>query len=196
MSWQTLYRLRWLAGWMMATGTRFFWVRKAKHRDRPNTAAEGALLAMAGIGNSAIPWIYFWWRGLDRANYRLPRPMAIAAFVAGCVLDFAGNWLIWRAHADLGRNWHAVSVTTSDQALVTSGVYQFVRHPMYSGHLLWGLAQALLLQNWIAGPSAILTLIALLLYRLRGEEAMLAQRFGAEYESYTSRTGRLFPKLN
>jgi protein-S-isoprenylcysteine O-methyltransferase Ste14 len=38
-------------------------------------------------------------------------------------------------------------------ALVTTGVYSRVRHPMYSA---WALAQALLLPNWIAGPAGLI----------------------------------------
>jgi protein-S-isoprenylcysteine O-methyltransferase Ste14 len=35
--------------------------------------------------------------------------------------------------------------------LVREGVYRSVRHPMYASERLWGIAQALLLQNWVAG---------------------------------------------
>jgi protein-S-isoprenylcysteine O-methyltransferase Ste14 len=195
MSLSAVWRLRWLVGWFAATGIRVFWVRRAHRRDRPETKTEAALLALAGIGNSAIPWVYVWWRGLDRLDYRLPRPIGIAAGVIGAILDTAGNWLIWASHADLGSNWHAVPVATADQTLVTSGVYRYVRHPMYAGHLLWGAGQALLLQNLVAGPAALLTLIPLLLFRTRREEQQLADRFGAEYARYASSTGGLLPKL-
>ena len=195
MTWETLFRPRWLIGWLAATGARFYWVRRSGRRDRPETKAEAALLALAGVGNSAVPWVYFWWRGLDRAGYRLPRRLSIAAFVAGCVCDALGNWLIWRSHSDLGSNWHTVPVTTTDQTLVTSAIYRYVRHPMYAGHMLWGIGQALLLQNWIAGPAGLVTLVPLLLFRTRREENMLAERFGDAYREYARRTGGILPKL-
>jgi protein-S-isoprenylcysteine O-methyltransferase Ste14 len=191
----TVWRLRWLAGWLAATGIRVYWVRKSGRRDRPDTKTEAVLLALAGIGNSAIPWVYVFWRGLDRLDHKLPRPLAIAAGVIGAVFDTAGNWLIWASHADLGVNWHAVPVATADQSLVTSGIYRYLRHPMYAGHLLWGVGQALLLQNLVAGPSALLSLVPLLLFRTRREESQLAARFGGEYAAYAASTGGLLPKL-
>jgi len=77
---------------------------------------------------------------------------------------------------------------------VTSGPYRLVRHPAYSGDLaLWlgaalGTANAILVVLW---PVSIFGTYL----QSREEDALLASKFGAAYESYAKRTGSLVPRL-
>jgi protein-S-isoprenylcysteine O-methyltransferase Ste14 len=59
----------------------------------------------------------------------------------------------------------------------------------------WGFAQALLLQNWIAGLSMLVFFLPVYLYRVPREEQMMLEHFGEEYRSYMNRTGRIIPRL-
>jgi len=104
-------------------------------------------------------------------------------------------WLLWRAHVDLGRNWSPSPEILETHSLVTEGVYRRIRHPMYAAHMLWGVAQALLLGNWIAGPALIATFVPLYLFRAPREEQMLADHFGGAYREHMKRTGRLVPRF-
>jgi len=83
----------------------------------------------------------------------------------------------------------------SEHTLVTSGVYRHIRHPMYAAHLLWAIAQALLLSNWLAGWALLVTFVPLYLVRAPREEHMMLEHFGEEYREYMSRTGGLIPRL-
>jgi protein-S-isoprenylcysteine O-methyltransferase Ste14 len=74
-------------------------------------------------------------------------------------------------------------------------VYRAIRHPMYAAILLFGLAQGLLLQNWLAGWSAAVTFAVMYIGRVRREEQMMCEFFGQEYRDYMQQTGRLFPRL-
>jgi protein-S-isoprenylcysteine O-methyltransferase Ste14 len=65
---------------------------------------------------------------------------------------------------------------------------------MYSALFLLAIAQALVLPNWIAGPSYLFGFGLLYLLRVNVEERMMLDRFGAEYEDYRRRSGRLIPK--
>jgi len=80
------------------------------------------------------------------------------------------------------------------QRVVSTGVYGFVRHPMYLGGILM-FAGAPLLLGSLYGILADLALTVLLMARIRGEEAML----GLELEGYWEYTQkvryRLFPLL-
>ena len=82
-----------------------------------------------------------------------------------------------------------------EHSLVTQGVYRYTRHPMYAAHWLWGIAQALLLQNWIGGLSMLAAFIPLYLYRVPREEQMMLEHFGDEYRSYMDRAGGVVPRL-
>jgi len=66
---------------------------------------------------------------------------------------------------DLGRNWSPKIDVIEGQKLVTDGVYRTLRHPIYAGMWLWGLAQPLLIHNWIAGFALLVTFTPLYLLR-------------------------------
>jgi len=60
---------------------------------------------------------------------------------------------------------------------------------MYAAHLLWAIAQALMLHNWIAGFSLLVVTIPQYLFRVNAEEQMLLEQFGEQYKNYMQRTG-------
>ena len=62
---------------------------------------------------------------------------------------------------------------------------------MYAAHLLWGIAQMLMLHNWIAGFAYLVTLIPRILVRIQNEERSMI-----EYTDYMAKTGAIFPKLS
>jgi protein-S-isoprenylcysteine O-methyltransferase Ste14 len=64
---------------------------------------------------------------------------------------------------------------------------------MYSAFWLWGVAQALLLPNWIAGPAGLVGFGILFVCRIGREERLMIEQFGQDYRSYMSRTGRVTP---
>jgi protein-S-isoprenylcysteine O-methyltransferase Ste14 len=95
----------------------------------------------------------------------------------------------------LGQNWSVTLELHKGHQLVKHGVYRLVRHPMYASILLWDLAQGLLLQNWLAGWSALVAFVVLYALRAPREEQMMCECFGEEYREYMRQTGRLFPRL-
>jgi protein-S-isoprenylcysteine O-methyltransferase len=119
---------------------------------------------------------------------RLPvRVAGLAAGLAGAVL------LAWAA-IGLGRFLMHEAAVRDDHALVVSGPYRLVRHPVYTGYL------ALLLGSGVASLNVWLLLlwpVALLgiLIQAASEEQLLAARFGRDYERYVRRTGRLVPRF-
>jgi protein-S-isoprenylcysteine O-methyltransferase Ste14 len=81
------------------------------------------------------------------------------------------------------------------QTLITHGVYRTIRHPMYASGSLLSLAQALLLQNWVAGPAGVVAFLPLYFVRVPREEQMMLDHFGDDYRSYAAQTGRIVPRL-
>lgn len=117
------------------------------------------------------------------------------SLVAGSAVMAGALWLFYRAHHDLGRNWSPTLQIVESQLLVTTGVYRLVRHPMYLALILYGLGQGLALSNWLAAPACLIGAATLFALRLRAEEHMMRDRFGAAYVRYASRTARLIPGL-
>ncbi|MEO0461518.1 MAG: protein-S-isoprenylcysteine O-methyltransferase [Pseudomonadota bacterium] len=155
--------------------------------DQPEGAKERVLLALVFVGATILPLVLSATGALAFANYTLP----IWAPAIGGVLVVPGQWLFWRSHADLGRNWSIATELHEEQTLVTSGVYSRIRQPMYSANWLMFLAQPLLIQKWIAGWAGPIAFAVVYFNRVPYEEAMMRKQFGEEYDAYMQRSGRL-----
>ncbi|MCK4786082.1 MAG: isoprenylcysteine carboxylmethyltransferase family protein, partial [Desulfobacteraceae bacterium] len=67
---------------------------------------------------------------------------------------------------------------------------------MYLSFFMWAIGQALLIENWLAGPLGLFAFVLIYLFRVGREEQQLLDQFGIEYEKYQKKTGRLLPKLS
>ena len=106
-----------------------------------------------------------------------------------------GLWLFQLSHADLGANWSITLEVREKHTLVTQGVYRRVRHPMYTALLLYSVGQALVLPNYVAGPSYGVTMALLVALRIGPEERMMLEEFGKDYQEYMAQTKRLVPGI-
>ena len=79
--------------------------------------------------------------------------------------------------------------------LVASGLYRFVRNPMYVCVLTIIAGQALLLGQTRLVAYAGVVAVAFHLNVRFYEEPTLRRRFGASYESYCRHVGRWWPRL-
>ncbi len=164
--------------------------RASRSADYRTTKLEALLLSLNFLGLLVIPLVYVFTPWLDWANYSLP---SWAGWLGAAVFA-AAIWLLWRTHADLGKNWTLTPNIRAEHKLVTRGVYRYVRHPMYAAHWLWAMAQVLLLQNWIAGFSMLASFALLYALRVPREEGMMLAHFGDEYRAYMRETGRVLPR--
>ncbi|MFW9846844.1 MAG: methyltransferase family protein [Candidatus Thorarchaeota archaeon] len=82
----------------------------------------------------------------------------------------------------------------SPEALVTDGIYKYIRHPQYAGLFL-------IIFGWLIHWPTLLTLIIFpilsgIYYWLAiQEEKELEDAFGTEYEKYKTLTPRFVPRL-
>ena len=143
-------------------------IRRARrqHKTDKGDLRDRLLIALVGVGQIALPLLFVWTRALDVADRAQPS----ACVPLGVVAMAAGLWLFWRSHVDLGDNWSVTLEIDAKHALVTRGVYRFVRHPMYTSFLVSGLGQALLLANWVAGPAALVAVAVMVIVRVPNEE--------------------------
>jgi protein-S-isoprenylcysteine O-methyltransferase Ste14 len=165
--------------------------RRTAKRLWSDPARELVLLTISASGMIFLPAIYVFTDWPHFADYQF-RP--ILAWLGAFVFAFA-LWLFYRTHKDLGRNWSVTLQIRDRHALVTSGVYRHVRHPMYSAFWLWAVAQALLLPNWIAGPAGLIAFGTLFFLRVGREEELMIQTFDDEYRRYMARTARIVPRI-
>ena len=136
-----------------------------------------------------IPMVAMFSSLLAIADYQL----YLTPFILGTLSMIAFFWLFHRSHKDLGTNWSISLEIRENHSLVTSGVYTYIRHPMYSALFLYSVGQTLLCPNWIAGPSVLAAFTLAYVFRVGHEERMMVDRFGEEYNAYMKRTRRLIP---
>jgi protein-S-isoprenylcysteine O-methyltransferase Ste14 len=121
----------------------------------------------------------------------LYEPFAPAGLLGGAVCLLLGSALGAAAALNLGPNLTPFPRPKADGALVQSGVYAIVRHPIYASVLLLALGWSLLRGST---PALLLTLALALFFdqKARREEAWLLERF-PDYADYRRRVHKLIP---
>ncbi len=115
-------------------------------------------------------------------------------WMGAAILAVGVAGLTW-VHWVLGKNFSSELRIRSDQTLVTSSPYRYVRHPMYSASFLLFLGMGLLAANWFIGAAGLLAYFLIVLSRVSQEEKMMANIFGDQYRRYASTTGRFLPRV-
>ena len=112
----------------------------------------------------------------------------LAALIAG-----GSVWLAMSAIRELGKQWSLQARLIEGHKLVTTGVYQIVRHPIYTAMLGMLIATGLVFSHWIVIVAAILIFMIGTTIRTRIEEKLLAEAFGPEFEEWRSKVPGLVP---
>ena len=82
------------------------------------------------------------------------------------------------------------------QHLVVTGLYRYVRNPMYVAVVAVILGQAILFGDWRLMTYGGLMWLAFHGFVLSYEEPVLAQKFGAQYEDFRANVPRWIPRLS
>lgn len=173
-------------------GIRLPYIRRAmrepvKVSERP--ASDFILLRLGEVAFGAMPLAYILFKVPRFANYPWFPPFV----VIGTLVFLCGIWMIYRAHKDLGRSFSYTLEIREQHELVTNGIYRYIRHPIYAAFLLWTIAQAMLLPNWVVGCCAPIIAFILFAVRVPREERMMLDTFGDSYRAYMNQTARFLP---
>lgn len=148
------------------------------------------IIALAGIA-MAVSAVYM-------VN---PSLLAFAQFHTPDFVYWAGNALmlvgiiLWiLSKRALGSNWSPRIAIREHHTLVTSGPYRLVRHPIYTAYIIQVIGMCLAIAN-LAVMLPCAAIASLTWHRATAEEEILRQQFGEEYEQYSQKTGKFFPKL-
>ncbi|POS85017.1 hypothetical protein EPUL_004000 [Erysiphe pulchra] len=92
---------------------------------------------------------------------------------------------------------HLVAYEKSkSHVLVKHGIYSVLRHPSYFGFFWWGIGTQLVCGNTICLVGYSFVLFWFFKIRIQGEESLLVEFFGKEYEEYAQRTLVAIPGLD
>jgi protein-S-isoprenylcysteine O-methyltransferase Ste14 len=146
---------------------------------RGGTAGWGAMAS--ALGGAFV---------LTIVNHLPFTPLPLAAKALSASLLAIGNVGTVYCLAHLGRSF---SVLPQARALVTSGPYAHLRHPLYVAEGIATIGMILPHFGWIAVGVGV-TQFALQWRRIRYEEAVLGAAF-ADYADYAAVTPRFIPRL-
>ena len=142
-----------------------------------------SMYVISWILGRSLPDGVLWGHTLIGSYGHLGMIVGAALGVIGLILILAGWRTIYKAY------W---SKDRGEGALVTGGIYRYIRHPQYTGLMLLSLGMIL---DWATLPTLILLpVMAVVYYRLaRREENDMIAEFGDEYRAYMLKTRRFIP---
>ena len=111
----------------------------------------------------------------------------------GWIVMMSGFVVMAAAALRLGTALTPTPVPSGRGALTTTGLYRFVRHPIYTGVLLIVVGLTMRSGSWISLVVGVVTVV-FFDRKANWEEARLAETFDG-YAEYASRTPRFVPGL-
>ncbi|HVP65472.1 MAG TPA: isoprenylcysteine carboxylmethyltransferase family protein [candidate division Zixibacteria bacterium] len=195
---------RWVEGWIFCTAWASFIAGiflRLQYKD-PGLLAER--MRMPGSGGESradlailigVKVVFMAWIVVSPLDVRygwIPRVPLWSEFCGG-LLFLAGGFLMFRALSDNTFASQLVRIQSErGHHVVDTGVYGFVRHPMYLGASLVMVGGALLLGS-VCGVLVGVAMAGLLILRIFGEEDLLARDLEG-YRAYCQRVRyRLVP---
>ena len=122
------------------------------------------------------------------------RPVWLA-FAGGLTIYLAGFGMRRWSEMTLGRYFTFSVMTSTDQPVVTTGPYRYVRHPGYTGVVLIVVGAGVVTGNWVGLGGWTLLVVLPLLYRIHVEETALLTALGETYRDYVIHHKRLIPLI-
>jgi protein-S-isoprenylcysteine O-methyltransferase Ste14 len=181
---------------LVAAGWVWFTIVFVFRRQSGGAGAKREPVSSMGIALQMVAFALVWMiqRPLPAAGASLDA-LEIARDVLAPLLGFASVAFGLAAVRTLGKQWSYEARLIEGHRLVTEGPYRVVRHPIYTALLgkllasnfafgaLWGLLLA-------GGLFFVGTLI-----RIRAEEKLMREAFGAAYADYARRVPAFVPGL-
>jgi protein-S-isoprenylcysteine O-methyltransferase Ste14 len=121
-------------------------------------------------------------------------PLPVWLRWVGLALALAGFALLQWAQVTLGKSWSDTPRIMKEQSLITSGPYQFIRHPIYTAFILILGSTLLISANGLIGLAWLSMTVLEVASRVGFEESVMLEFFGDQYRDYMKNTGRLLPR--
>ena len=113
--------------------------------------------------------------------------------VVSLMIGTLGVVTVWAAIPQLDKQWRIDAGLNADHALIRTGPYSIVRHPIYASMLAMLLAMGLMLSSWWGLVVGLALFIVGTEIRVRVEDGLLRSRFGGEFDAYASHVPAYLP---
>ena len=142
-----------------------------------------------GVVAGFIPWLISGWRPHDWAG------AAVVVIPVAWIAIALGTAFLLHAFALFALHRGTPAPVAPTETLVVTGVYRFVRNPMYLAVLTIILGQALLFANWWLVLYAAVALAAVVMFVKGYEEPTLTSTYGQQYLEYRRNVPGWWPRL-
>jgi protein-S-isoprenylcysteine O-methyltransferase len=129
-----------------------------------------------------------WFRYPESFRWNTITSVALIGIVAGLGLR------IW-AVITLGRFFTWFITVYEDHQVIRSGPFRFIRHPAYCGALILFVSTLIFLHAWVGAALSLVFQLFAYVRRIHYEEAMMIDRLGDNYKTYTREVNALVPLL-
>ncbi len=126
-------------------------------------------------------------------DFTLPMKFATFNYNMGISLICIGLIVRWIAILTLKKSFTVNVSVAEDQQIMQSGIYKFIRHPSYLGTLLSVCGLAISYNNCLTFLIIFIPIFFAFNYRIRIEEELLSNVFGAQYVYYIKKSWKLIP---
>jgi protein-S-isoprenylcysteine O-methyltransferase Ste14 len=116
-------------------------------------------------------------------------------FIVGLVIVLLGVALRQWSVLTLGKFFTVQVSVRSDQTVVDTGPYRWVRHPSYTAIIMSFVGIGVALENWLSLVVLIVVPTIGLVIRIRVEETALLEALGETYREFSATRARLIPKV-
>jgi protein-S-isoprenylcysteine O-methyltransferase Ste14 len=113
--------------------------------------------------------------------------------ILGAGIAAVSVWLAMSAVRELGKQWSLQARLLEGHKLVTTGVYQIIRHPIYTAMMGMLISTGIVFSHWIALIAAIVVFLIGTGIRTSIEERLLSDGFGEEFREWKARVPGLIP---
>ena len=146
------------------------------------------LLIAPGTVAGIVPWLITHWR--------VQPDTPTTSLIIGALLAMAGLAIVIESFVRFARTGGGTPAPVAPtQHLVVTGLYRFVRNPMYVGVLLLIFGQMLLFSNAALLAYGVAMWTAFHLFVVFFEEHRLEREFPEEYPAYVAAVPRWIPRL-
>ena len=111
----------------------------------------------------------------------------------GTIISFFGIGLRWYAVISLSHAFRVNVSIVEGQELHTFGVYKHIRHPSYTGYILFYIGLGVTMCNYLSILILAFLPLITVLNRIKEEEKILVSHFKEEYEEYRKMSKKLIP---
>jgi protein-S-isoprenylcysteine O-methyltransferase Ste14 len=118
-----------------------------------------------------------------------------ALYCSGLVLMIIGALVRQHSIRMLGDYFTYQVKVSESREIIKRGIYKWVRHPSYTGGMLFNLGLALALTNSLSLLLVVVGMMVMYVYRVRVEEMALLKVHKADYREYMRHTKRFVPYI-